>query len=168
MSPRNAGRAALLTAVAALALPAGAQAAESTSLVTGTAISELSLGVAVPAAMNLTHTAPATTSSLVTVTSTNLAWTLSIADNAGIAGANPGKMLKTAGAVAPAVGTPLANPLQWSSDATTFSNLSGTNATVGTGTLVGTKTVTLRQALGATEAVTAGDIYGLTLKYTAN
>ena len=138
----------------------------STSLVTGTAVSELSLVVATPAAMNLTHTAPATTSSLVTVTSTNLAWTLSIADNN--AATNAGKMLKTAGPGAPAVGTPLANPLQWSSDATTFSDLSGSNATVGAGALVGTKTVTLRQALGATEAVTAGDAYALTLKYTAN
>lgn len=167
MSPRKTLRAAaLLAAGAALALPAGAQAAESTSLVTGTAVSELSLGVSTPAVLNLSHAAPATTSSVVTVTSTNLAWTLSIADNN--AATNAGKMLKTAGATSPAVGTPLANALQWSSDASTFSDLTGANATVGAGTLVGTKTVTLRQALGATEAVTAGDAYALTLKYTAN
>ncbi len=166
MSPRNAGRAALLTAVAALALPAGAQAADSTSTVTGTVATELSLSVAAPAAMAFSHAAPATTSSLVTVTSTQTLWTLSISDNNTVT--NAGKMLKTAGTGAAAVGTPLANALQWAPDATTFAALSGTPATVGTGTLVGEKTVTFKQALNATENVTAGDAYALTAKYTVN
>ncbi len=168
MSPRNAGRAALLTAVAALALPAGAQAADSTSVVTGTVATELSLGVTTPAALAFSHAAPATASSVATVTSTQTLWTLSISDAAGTGGANPGKMLKTAGAGPATVGTPLANALQWSPQGGTLAALSGTPATVGTGTLVGTKTVTFSQALGATENVTAGDAYALTAKYTVN
>ncbi|MDQ3720874.1 MAG: hypothetical protein M3350_08880 [Actinomycetota bacterium] len=66
------------------------------------------------------------------------------------------------------MGTPLANALEWSPDGTTFANLGATNATVGTGALVGTKTVTYRQALGASENVSAGDAYALTAKYTVN
>jgi hypothetical protein len=80
--------------VAALALPAGAQAADSTSVVTGTVATELSLGVTTPAALAFSHAAPATTSSVAGVTSTQTLWTLSISDNAGTGGANPAKMLK--------------------------------------------------------------------------
>lgn len=159
---RNLVAAAAIGAV--LALPAGAQAVETTSLVTGTVATELSLAVAAPAAMSFSHAAPATTSSVITVTSTQVAWTLSVSDNN--AAANSGKMLKTAGTGVATLGAPLANALQWAPDGTTFSSLSGTAATVGTGTLVGTKTVTWRQALGATENVTTGDVYSLTAKYT--
>ncbi len=156
----------LAALTAALAAPAASQAATSTSPVTGTVGTELSLSVAAPGAMTLSHAAPGTTSSLVTVTSTQASWTLSIADNN--AATNSGRMLKTAGTGTAAVGTPLANALEWSPDGTTFANLGATNATVGTGALVGTKTVTYRQALGASENVSAGDAYALTAKYTVN
>ena len=149
---------------AVLALPSAAQAVDTTSLVTGTVGTELSLAVAAPAAMSLSHAAPATTSSLITVTSTQVSWTLSVSDNN--TATNAGKMLKTAGTGVATLGAPLTNALQWAPDGTTFSSLSATPATVGTGTLVGTKTVTWRQALAATENVTTGDAYALTAKFT--
>ena len=164
----NRGRT-LTTAVAigaALALPSAAQAAETTSVVSGLVGTELSLAVGAPAVMSFSHAAPTTASSLVTVTSTQASWTLSVSDNN--TGANAGKMLKTAGTGAAALGAPLTNTLEWSPDGTTFASLSGTPATVGTGALVGTKTVTWRQSLAATENVTAGDTYALTAKYTVN
>lgn len=165
-STRRLGASVAVALVAALALPAASQAADSTSVVSGAVGTELSLGVASPAVLSFSHAAPATTSSLVTVTSTQASWTLSISDdNTGL---DAGRMLKTAGAGPAALGTPLANALEWSPDGSTFAALSGTPATVGTGALVGTKTVTFRQALGAAENVTAGDAYALTAKYTVN
>lgn len=145
-------------AVAALALPAAAQAATTTSVVSATIGSELSLAAATPAAMTLTHASPGASSSLVTITSTQASWTLTIADNN--AGANAGHLLKTVGS------TPLVNALQWSPDNSTFSALSGSPATVGTGSLVGAKTVYFGQSLGAAEGVAAGDNYSLTVAYT--
>lgn len=153
-------------AIAALAVPSAAQAADSTSLVTGVVGTELSLAVAAPTVMSFSHASPTTASSLVTVTSTQASWTLSISDNN--TGANAGKLLKTAGTGAAPVGDPLAGALQWSPDGTTFTDLSGTPATVGTGSLIGTKNVTFRQTLDATDDVTAGDTYALTAKYTVN
>ena len=157
-------RASLILAVAALALPAASQAATSTSTVSGLVGTELAVSAATPSTLSFNHTTPATASSVVTVTSTQLSWTLSVADNN--TGTNTGHMLKTAGGGTAAVGSPLATALQWAPDASTFADLSGTNATVGTGTLVGTKTVTFKQALDAAENVTAGDSYQLTVKYT--
>ena len=157
---------ATVATVGALALPASSLAATSTSLVAGTVGTELSLAVASPAAMAFSHSSPSTASSLVTVTSTQALWTLSIADNNS--GANAGRMLKTAGIGPAAVGTPLAGALQWSPNGSTFSDLSASDATVGTGSLVGTKNITFSQALGATENVSAGDAYALTAKYTVN
>ena len=151
---------------AMLALPTSAQAIDTTSVVAGAVGTELSLAVAAPAVMSFSHAAPATASSLVTVTSTQVAWTLSVSDNN--TGANAGKLLKTAGTGAASLGAPLTNSLEWSPDGSTFSSLSGTPATVGTGSLVGTKTVTWRQSLTAAENVTAGDAYALTAKYTVN
>lgn len=127
---------------------------------------DLALGVSTPATLALSHAAPATATSVATVTSTQLSWTLSISDNN--TGVNAGHMVKTAGTGAAATGAPLAGALEWSPDAATFSPLSGAPATVGTGTLVGTKTVTLRQALDASEDVTSDDVYSLTAKYTVN
>ncbi len=153
-------------ALVALALPSTAHAADSTSQVAGVVGTELSLAVAAPSVMAFSHASPSTASSLVTVTSTQASWTLSISDNN--TGANAGKLLKTAGLGAASVGSPLAAALQWSPDGTTFSDLTGTPATVGTGSLIDTKTVTFRQALNATEDVSAGDTYALTAKYTVN
>ena len=145
-------------ALAAVAAPGTASAATTTSVVGAVVGSELSLAAATPAAMTMTHSTPGTSSSVVTVTSTQLSWTLSIADNN--TGANSGHMLKTVGAA------PLAGALEWSPDNATFSSLSGSPATVGTGSLVGTKNVYFRQALGASEDVAAGDNYTITVAYT--
>jgi hypothetical protein len=148
----------LIAAVAALAAPAAAAAATTTSTLNGTVGAELSISVASPAAMTFTHAAPATTSSLVTVTSTQASWTLSIVDAAT---SNAGHLFK--------VGSPatvLQNNLQWSADGATFYNLTGAPATVKTGSLVDTATVTFRQTLRPTENVVQGDVYNLVATYT--
>jgi hypothetical protein len=149
---------AVLALGAALLAPSTAPAATGASVVNATVGSELSLAIAVPAPMILTHSTAGSASSLVTVTSTQLSWTLSIADSN--TGANAGHMLKAAD------GTPLQNALLWSADNSTFSALSGTPATVGTGSLVGTKMVYFRQPLAPTESVATGDNYTLTVAYT--
>jgi hypothetical protein len=149
-------------AMAAVAvLPATAGAASTTSVVTGVVGSELSLSAATPSNIALTHAVAGTASSVITVTSTQTSWTLKIKD----AGATtPGQMDKTSGAA----GSPssLANALDWRLTAGSFAALSGSDATVTTGSLVGTATVDFRQALGATEGVTDGDVYSLTATYT--
>jgi hypothetical protein len=149
---------AALTTAVALAIPGSATAATTTSVVGATVGSEVSLAVGLPAAMVLTHSAPGTTNTAVVVTSTAPSWTLSIADNN--TGAGAGHLLKAIAL------TPLQSALQWSPDGTTFQDLSGTPATVGTGSLVQTKNVYFRQALGATEAAAVGDSYSLTVAYT--
>ena len=156
----------LAVAIAMVAFPASSQAANSNSVVTGTVGTELSLGVSTPAAMTFSHAAPSSTSALVSVVSTQPSWTLSVSDNN--TGANAGKMLKTAGAGSAATGSPLENALEWSADNSTFTSLTGTAAQVTTGSLVSAKTVYWRQALGATENVSADDVYALTAKYTVN
>lgn len=155
-------RKALCVAVlGAMALPGSALAADTTSTVSGAIGSELSLAVATPAVMTITHSTPGTTSSLVTVTSTSLSWTLSIRDASG--SATPGHMSRVTG------GGPdtLENPLEWSLNGSgTFQGLTASPATVKTGALVGTALVDFRQPLGATEGVNATDTYNLTATYT--
>lgn len=151
-------------ALAALVVPAAANAASTTSQVSGLVGTELSVAAATPAQMSLSHAAAATTSSVVSVTSTNASWTLSIKD-AGT-DATLGRMDKCN--LLGVLDNPLVsltNPLQWAPDGTTFANLTGSGATVGSGSLVGTKTVTFRQALAGTDAVAAGDLYCLTVGY---
>jgi hypothetical protein len=150
----------LIGAVAfALAAPAAASA-DGTSVVAAAVGSEVAITAATPSVMTLSHAGPGTSSSVVTVTTTQPSWTLSIADQN--TGANSGHMLKTLGA------TPLANPLQWSADGVTFQPLSGAPATVGTGALVGVKTVYFSQPLGSLEDVSVGDSYTLTIAYTVS
>jgi hypothetical protein len=154
-------RKALCAAVlGALLLPGSAFALDTTSTVAGAVGSELSLAVATPAAMVLTHSTPGTSSSLVTVTSTSPSWTLSIRD----AGATtPGLMDRVLG-TGP---SSLENPLEWKlSTSGTYNNLTSSPATVKTGSLVGTAQVDFRQPLNATEAVNATDTYNLTATYT--
>jgi hypothetical protein len=151
---------------AALAIPSTALAASTPSVVTGLVGTELSISAATPAVIPLTHAAPGTSNQLVSVISTQASWTLTVADSN--TGANAGHMLKTLGLGSAPVGTPLDLPLQWSPDNTTFSNVTGSAATVGTGSLVGAKTVYLKQALDNLDAVTTGDTYALTLNYTAS
>jgi hypothetical protein len=157
---------ALVVVAALAAIPGTAMAANTTSLVTGVVGTELSLAAATPAAMTLTHATPGATSQVVTVTSTQASWTLTIADNN--IGTNAGHMLKTLGTGSAPTGSPLNLALQWSPDGTTFHDLTGTAATVGTGALVGAKTVSLKQTLDSLDAVTLGDTYQLTLNYTAS
>jgi hypothetical protein len=148
------------TVLGVLALPGTAAAVDTTSEVTGTVGSELSLAVGTPSPMVLTHATPGTASSLVTVTSTATSWTLSITDASAT---TPGKMDRLIGGGP----TSLANPLQWKLNSSgTYNNLSGTPATVTTGSLVGTALVDFRQTLEATEDVEVTDTYGLTVTYT--
>jgi hypothetical protein len=161
---------AFVASVAALGLiaPAGALAASTStaSEVTSTAGAELSLVVATPAAMTLTHAVTPTATSAVTVTSTSPSWTLSVSDQDASGSLTPGKMDRVNCITSALLGGSLASALQWSVDGTTFNSLSGTPATVATGSLVDAKTVTYRQALGATEGITVGDCYRLTATYT--
>lgn len=153
-------RKALCAAVlGALALPGSALAVDTPSTVVGAVGSELSLAVAAPAAMTLTHSTPGTASSLVTVTSTSPSWTLSIRD----AGAtSPGVMDRVSG-IGP---TALSNPLEWKLSSGSYANLTSSPATVTTGSFVGTAQVDFRQALGASENVNVADVYNLTATYT--
>jgi len=146
--------------VGALALPGSALAVDSTSVVSGAVGSELSLAVAAPAVMTMTHSTPGTSSSLVTVTSTSPTWTLSIRD----AGAtSPGLMDRVSGSGPIALST----PLEWKlSTSGTYNDLTSSAATVKTGSLVGTAQVDFRQPLGASENVNAADVYNLTATYT--
>ncbi len=154
-------RKALCAAVlGALALPGAASAAEATSDVTGAIGSELSISVATPAAMVMTRGGAGVTSSLVTVTSTQVSWTLSIRDDSAT---TPGHMDRLTG-TGPAS---LEKPLQWSLNGSGQSfDLSATPATVKTGSLVDTALVDFKQELGASEDVKATDTYKLTATYT--
>jgi hypothetical protein len=157
----------LLAAIVAgaLAIPSTALAASTPSVVTGLVGTELSLSASTPAVIPLSHATAGTSSQVVTVVSTQPTWTLTVADSN--TGANNGHMLKTLGTGSAPVGSPLDLALQWSPNGTTFNDVTGNPATVGTGALVGTKTVTLKQALDNLDAVTTGDTYALTLNYTA-
>jgi hypothetical protein len=110
--------------------------------------------------MTMTHAGAGTTSSLVTVTSTQPSWTLKVNDGSGT---TPGFMDRVTG-TGPAS---LTNPLQWKlSTSGTYNNLSATPATVTTGSLVGAALVDFRQDLAAADAVAATDTYNLTATFT--
>lgn len=149
-----------LAALTALALPGQALAVDLTTTASGTVAPELSLSVTTPAAMTFSPSTDGTSSSAVTVTSTAASWTLSVRD-ASLT--TPGYMDRVTG-TGP---TSLASPLEWKlSTSSTWTGLSGTAATVATGSLIDTKTVDLRQQIGATEAVAAGDAYSIVLTFT--
>jgi hypothetical protein len=153
-------------AMTALVAPGVAQAAGTTAPVAGLVGTELSLTAGTPATLNLTHAAPATAFSNVAVTSTNASWTLKVKDNDGTN--TPGFMDKcdALGALLTPLSS-LSTQLQWSGDAgVTWNNLSGTDANVGTGSLMATKQVNFKQGLTGTDAVTTGDRYCLTVAYT--
>ncbi len=158
--------AAALAAGLLIAPAARAATQSSNSTVSGVGGTELSLSVATPAVLTLTHSTPATSTSLVTVTSTSPSWTLSIADNDTSGSGTPGYMDKVNCVGGALLGGSLSNPLEWSTDGSTFTPLSATPATVKTGSLVDAQTVTYRQSLSASDSVAAGDCYGLTATYT--
>jgi hypothetical protein len=143
----------------ALALPGSAMAVDTTAPVGAAVGSELSLAVATPAVMTLTHATPGTASSLVTVTSTQPTWTLSIRD-AGVT--TPGHLDRGVG-TGP---SSLSNPLEWRLSGGSYNNLTATAAPVTTGSLVGTALVEYRQALASTEQVNAAETYSLTSTFT--
>jgi hypothetical protein len=153
-------KAILAAAMGMLAVPASALAVSGTAPVSGSVGAELSLSVAAPAAMTMTHSTPGTGSAVVTVTSTQPTWTLQISDAAA---STPGYLQRATG-TGP---TALANPLEWKlSTSSVYANLSGTPTTVTTGTLVGVEQVDFRQRLNAAENVKATDTYNLTATYT--
>lgn len=155
----------LAGAVLALFLPTQAQAASigSDSLVAGVGGSELAITVATPAAMTFTPSTDGAATSLVTVTSTAPAWTLSVLDQSAT---TPGKLDKVDCVTGASTGGGLANPLQWSTDGIAFNDLSGTAATVATGTLVDAKTVTYKQQVDPGDGVALAACYQLTATYT--
>jgi hypothetical protein len=141
-----------------LVLPASGLAAD--TVVAGAVGSEVSLAVATPAVMALTHATPGTASSLVTVTSTEPSWDLQVSDNSAT---TPGYMDRVIGS-GPAS---LTNPLQWKlSTSGTWNNLSATPTTVTTGSLVGAALVDFRQDLAAADGVATADTYSLTATFT--
>jgi xanthosine utilization system XapX-like protein len=169
----------LAAALATTALAAGAGSAQAAdSLVAGTVGSELSLAVGTPSAMTLTHASAGSSSSVVTVTSTQPSWTLSIADKETTAGGTPGRMDKCIAGIptdsdAATAGLQpvysLLNALQWRVTGGSFAPLSATPAQVGlVGALIGTRTVEFSQSLDSSDAVAAADQYCLTVSYTAS
>lgn len=159
--------AAAILSLGLLIAPGASAATSSTdSTVSGLGGTELSLSAATPAALTLTHSLAGTSTSLVTVTSTSPSWTLSVSDADASGSGTPGYMDKVNCVGGALLGGSLSNPLEWSSDGSTFNALSGTPATVKTGSLVDAQTVTYRQSLGASDAVATGDCYSLTATYT--
>lgn len=160
---------AVAATLALLAVPGTALAAteSSDSDVTGVVAANLALSVGTPAQMSLTHISNATSTSLVTVTSTSLSWTLSIRDQDASLSGTPGRMDKVNCVTGALLGGSLESPIEWSGNlGSTYSNLTGTPATVMTGSLVDAKTVTYRQVLGASEDVAAGECYKLRATFT--
>jgi hypothetical protein len=162
-------RALLFTgAIACAFLPASANAATTAApTVSGVVGSELSVAVSTPPTpMALTHAAAGTSAAALSIVSTT-PWTLTIHD----AGATtPGQMDKVNCTTHAALGGSLANALQWSNslDATKSGGLSGTPATVATGSLVGAVAVGFSQSLGASEALNATDCYELQATFTVS
>jgi hypothetical protein len=154
-------RKALCAAVlGALALPGSAVAAETTSDVAGAVGSELSISAQSPGAMVMTRGAEGSTSSVVTVTSTHAAWTLSIRDDDP---ATPGRMDRVTGSGPSSLG----EPLEWSLNGSgVYTNLSATPAAVRTGSFVESVQVDFRQRLTVSEDVAANETYKLTATYS--
>jgi hypothetical protein len=157
----------LVSAIAALSLTLSpsALAAGGTSDATGLVGADLSVAAATPALMTFTPSTPGTSSSVVTVTSTQPSWNLTVHDS-GVT--TPGQMDRVNCVTRAPLGDSLDNALSWSAPAAgTSGSLSGTPATVkANGSLVASVTVNFTQPIGATEDLTAGDCYGVTLTWT--
>lgn len=155
---------AFLSAVFAAALllvsAPSALAANSNVVVTGSVLSELSLSVPVPAVMSLSHATPGTSTSAVAVVSTQPSWTMTIRDQN--TGTGAGRLKQTLGSAF------LTNPLEWNVNGGAYQALTGTAATVTTGSLIQTKTVGFRQSLTTDDLVNFGDAYQLTAVISVN
>lgn len=156
---------ALATAAFALASSSPAAGATSTSDATGLVGSELSLTVAAPAAMTFTPSADGASSSLVSVTSTQSSWSLTVHDAAAT---TPGQMDRVNCVTRAPLGGSLDTALAWTAPgAGTSGSLSGTPATVkANGSLIEAVPVSFTQPVGATEDVATGDCYQVTLTWT--
>lgn len=138
-----------------MAFPAAGLAASTTDYSTQIG-SELSVvSPATTGLSGLTHVSPATGSTVVDVTSTAAAWTLTATDAAVT---SKGYMRNVSNA--------LSNPLQIAATGGTSGDLTASGVSVG-GAGVESKTFTFSQSLGASENVVAGNDYGLTVTYTA-
>jgi hypothetical protein len=174
---RKPGLVAALALVLAGLIPASAQAADVN--VDGLVASGLSLSVATPSALVLFPNQTNTSVANSVVTSTATSWTLSIKDDTAAgypSGHTAGHLAKLSGsgptcsALSSFAGTlsELNAPLAWSATGGNSGNLTGTNQTVKTGSLIQTVPVTYSQAIGATEAVAVNDCYRVVITYTAS
>lgn len=147
----------LLTTLALMATPATAAAQSlTTSLVGGEVGTQLAIQVEAPDVMSIGPASSASSSALITVISTVPSWTLSVHDASGT---TPGYMDKVGG------GGSLSQPVQWRYGATSWTALSGTPATVSSGSLVGTRLVEFRQQVLSGDGVVEGDDYQLTATF---
>jgi hypothetical protein len=152
----------IAVAALAVALPGSALAATSSNDVAGTVGSELSVSATAPGAMSFSPSTDGLSSSTVTVSSTQSAWTLSISD----AGATtPGQLDKVDCTTRVASSGSLASALGWAGPALSGS-LSDTAATVKSGASVEDVAVSFTQAIGATEDLVADDCYQLAVTWT--
>jgi hypothetical protein len=155
--------AAAATALLVLPSAAGADSQPVSGVVQST------LGISVSGPVVLTGFAPgqtATGSGSVTVTSTG-PWVLRLQD---LAGTNPGHMLRTAGTGG---ATALAHALDWAASPTLggtggSGSLSGTATVAASGTLSDLVVMNYSQPIGATEQLTTGSVYGLTVTITVS
>jgi hypothetical protein len=151
---KKALRASLAATSALMAFPAAGLAADSaTSTTVG---SELS--VAAPATTvlsGLTHATPAAGNTIVAVTSTSPSWTLTASDE----GLTAGHMVSETNS--------LVNPLAVSSVGGGSGDLTEAGISAADGAAVASRTFSFVQSLVSGEDVLRGDVYGLTVTYTA-
>jgi hypothetical protein len=163
--------AAALATAAALAAFAGPASALTTGdqTVGGTTLSTLSLGISTPA-VTLTGFAPggnATGTGALVVTSTNN-WTLKVADGTANAG-HLGQIGGTCAGSEASTVNPLAvttSGLLGSTVSSGLQSIGGAATTVATGAFADTLTNAYSLALGSTETLLTGCIYGTTATYT--
>jgi flagellar capping protein FliD len=162
----KARRLAIAVAALALVLPGSALAATTdTDTVSGTVGSELSVSTNGDRTLSaFSPSTDGTASSTVSISSTAASWTLSIKDPGAT---TPGQMDKVdCGDSSVLLGGSLASALAWAVPSGNSGSLSGSNATVRAGASVEDVTVNFTQAIGATEDLTSGDCYALSVLWT--
>jgi hypothetical protein len=162
---RHNSRALLASVIAALALTFSPSALAADSIATGIVGSQLSLVVSTPAVMTFTPSTDGVASSLVTVTSTQPSWSLTVHDALAT---TPGQMDEVNCVTRALAGGSLGTALFWSAPAEgTSGSLSSTPATVKAGgAFVDTVTVNFTQAVDPAEDLATGDCYQVTLSWT--
>jgi hypothetical protein len=161
---------AAVAASAAFATSASAAGTTGDQLVGGTTLSTLSLGVSTPAVL-LTGFAPGGSASgtgAVVVTSTN-PWNLKAADgtaNAGHLGQTGGTCTGSEATTANALSVTTTGVVPGNTTSTGAVSLNGTPQKVAGGVFADTLTNAYTLALGDTEALLTGCVYGTTITYT--